>query len=220
MQQLFTRIRRWALMLFGCWGLVLWGVSSATAQGTLVWLDPATLDLAPGDVGTLDVRVENVAHLAGAEVHLAFDPVLLEAVDADPSAAGTQIAHGDLLSPDFIAQNDADQRVGTVDYAIACLPADQEVSGSGVLAHITVRALAEGETLVSLNGVLLADSDGQPISVETESGVVVVRRPGPSPVVLILIGLVAIAVAAGFVAVIWSSIRMRHLVQDQRGDGQ
>jgi hypothetical protein len=219
MQQLFARIRCWTLMLFGCWGLIFWVVSSAAAQGAGVWLDPATLDLAPGDVGTLDIRVENVARLAGAEVHLAFDPVLLEVVDAEPSAEGTQIAHGDFLSPDFVAQNDADQRVGTVDYAIACLPADKEVSGSGVLARVTVRALAEGETLVPVNGVLLADSDGQPISVETESGVVVIRRPGPSPVVLVLIGLVAVAVAVGSVAVVWNSIRARQLVHDQRGDG-
>jgi hypothetical protein len=174
-----------------------------------MWLDPATLDLAPGDVETLDVRVEHVSELAGAEVSLTFDPALLEVVDADPSAEGAQIAHGDFLSPDFVVQNTADSTGGTVHYAIACMPLDEAVSGGGVLAHVTFRALAEGETLVNIRSALLADRHRQPIAVETDSSVVVIARPGPSPGVWTLIGLVAVAVAAGSIAVVWNAVRER-----------
>jgi hypothetical protein len=209
MQQLpvKSKFRRLALILLGCWGFVVWIAGSVVAQGAKMWLDPPTLDLAPGDEGTLGIRVENVTQLAGAEVHLIFDPALLEVVDADPSTEGAQIAHGDFLSPDFVAQNTADPVAGTVDYAIACMPLDRSVSGSGVLSRVTFRALAEGETLVDISGFLLANMQEQPIAVKTGSSVVVVSRPGPSSAVWVLIGLVAVAVAAGFVAVVWNAVK-------------
>jgi len=210
MQQLSLKLPRFVLILLGCWGLSAWSAAPAAAQGTRVWLDPATLDLAPGKVGTLEVRVDDVVQLAGVELSLTFDPALLEVVDADPSTEGVQIAHGDFLSADFVVRNAADPAAGTVDYAIACMPLDRAVSGSGVLARITFRALAEGETLVTIRSVLLADMQQQPIAVEeTESGVIVIGRSGPSPAVWALIGLVAAAVAIGSIAVAWNAVRER-----------
>jgi hypothetical protein len=209
MQQLSMKLRRFALIFIGCWGFVVWITSPVAAQGARIWLDPATLDLAPGDAGTLEIRIENVVQLAGAEVHLTFDPALLEVVDADPSSEGVQIAHGDLLSPDFVVQNAADPANGAVDYAIACMRLDKAVSGNGVLARITFRALAEGETLVTISGALLADAQGQPIAVETDSSAAVISRSGPSPGVWVLIGLVAAAVAAGSIAVMWNTVKGR-----------
>jgi len=106
-------------------------------------------------------------------------------------------------------QNTADPASGTVDYAIACMPLDKAVSGSGVLARITFRGLAEGDTLVTIRSVLLANMQRQPIAVETGSSVVGVTRSGPSPGVWALIGLVAAAVAAGSIAVVWNAVRER-----------
>jgi hypothetical protein len=224
MYQLSLKLRRFALILVGCWGFVVWVASPVAAPGAKIRLDPATLDLAPGDVRTLDVRVENVTQLAGAEVRLTFDPALLEVVDADPAAEEIQIAHGDFLRPDFVVRNVADPVVGTVDYAIACMPADGAVSGSGVLARVTFRALAEGETVVAIGGALLADVWSQPIAVEIETGSsgVVIRRPSPSLEVRVLIGLVALAVAAGFIAVMWNAIKARQLARsrERRSDEQ
>ncbi len=204
-----SKLCRLALILLGCWGLAVWVAGSVAAQGAKMWLDPLTLNLAPGDEGVLDIRVENVTQLAGAEIHLTFDPALLEVVDADPSTGGAQIAHGDFLSPDFVAQNIADPTTGTVDYAIACMPLKKAVSGSGMLSRITFRALDGGETLVEIRSALLADMQGQPIAVETGSSVVVIGRPGPSPMVWGMIGLVAVAVATGFVAVVWNAVQAR-----------
>ena len=203
MERLSLKLSHSVLILLGCCGLVIWVAGPAAAQGAVIWLDPATLNLAPGDTGTLDIRVENVIQLAGAEVNLTFDPALLEVVDADPTAEGVQIAYGDFLSPDFVVRNTADLVTGTVEYSIACMPLDEAVSGGGVLACITFRALAEGETRVTIRSALLADMQRQPITVETDSSVVVVSRSGPSPEVWALIGLVAAAVVAGLIAVAW-----------------
>ena len=209
MQQLSLILRRSALILVGCWGFVVLVAAPVAAPGTRIWLDPVTLDLSPGEVGTLEIRLEDVNQLAGAEVHLTFDPALLEVVDADPATEGTQIAHGDFLSPDFVVQNITDPSQGTVDYAIASMQLDEAASGSGVLARITFRALAEGETLVTISGVLLADTQGRPIQVETGSSVAVISRSGPSAGVWVLIGLVAAAVVAGFIAVVWNAVKER-----------
>lgn len=200
-----SKLHRSTPILLVCWWLAAWIAGPVAAQGTRIWLDPETLPLAPGDVGTLDIHVENVAQLAGAEVHLTFDPALLEVVDADPAMEGTQITHGNFLSPDFVVQNTA-YITGTIDYAIACMPLDKAVSGNGVLASITFRALAEGETEVAIRSVILSDTQGQPIAVETGSSEVV-SHSGPSLGVWALIGLVA--VAAGFAAVVWRTVKAR-----------
>jgi len=218
MWQRALKYLRLALILFGCGGIVLGATSLAAAQGARIWLDPATLDLTPDDVGTMDIRVENVAQLAGAEVHLTYDPTLLEVVDTDPSTQGAQITHGDFLSPDFVVQNVSDPDAGTIDYAIACMPLDKAVSGDGVLARITFRALAEGEGLVTIRSILLADVHGQPIAVETSSGVIVISRPRSSQAVWVLIVLVAVVVAAGSIVVVWSAIQARDWTQRKGGD--
>lgn len=209
MQQLSSKLCCFALILFGCWGLVVWSVGPVAAQGARVWLTPATLDLAPGKVGALEIRVDNVVQLAGVEMSLTFDPALLKVVDADPATEGTQIAHGDFLSADFVVRNTADPATGTVDYAIACMPLDKAVSGSGTLARFTFRALAEGETLVAIRSALLADMQQRPIRAETGSSVVVIGRSGLSPEVWVLIGLVAAAVAVGSIVVVWNAVKGR-----------
>jgi hypothetical protein len=201
--------RRSALILFVCWGLVIGIAMSTGAQSTRIWLDPVRLEMAPGDTGTLEIRVENIHQLAGAEVHLTFDPALLEVIDEDPLTAGGQIAHGDFLSPDFVAQNIAESGSGTMDYAIACIPVDKAVSGSGVLARISFHALSEGETLVAIRSVLLADPQGRPIETDADSSLIVISRPGPPSTVWVLIGLVAAIVALGLAVVVWSTIKTR-----------
>ena len=196
-------------LLFCFWGLVAWTTGSVVAQVARVRLAPETLTLTPGDVGTVEIHVEDVVQLAGAEVHLTFDSTLLEVVDADPETEGAQIAHGDFLSPDFVVQNIADPAAGTIDYAIVCMPLDKAVSGNGVLARLTFRALAEGETLVDISSAILGDVQNQSIPLKVASSIVVINRPGPSMGVWGLIGLAAVAVAAGLVAVVWRAVKAR-----------
>jgi hypothetical protein len=177
--------------------------------GARIYTDPDTLILAPGDSGTLEIRVENVSQLAGAEVHLTFAPTVLEMVDTDAAMEGIQISHGGFLSPDFVVQNIVDPSAGTIDYAIACIPVDKAVSGDGVLARISFNTIAHGETEVRIRSTLLADRQSQSIEVETRSSMVYVNRTGPSPMVKALIWVVAIAVAAGLIVLVWRAVSAR-----------
>jgi len=213
-----SKLGRSTVVLLACLGILAWVAGAADAQGgAKILLDPERLALAPGDTGTLQVRVKDVARLAGAEVHLTFDPALAEVVDADPETEGAQISHGDFLSPDFVVQNVADQSTGVIDYAITCMPLDRAVSGSGVLASITFHTLAEGETEIAIRSVLLSDAQGHSIPVEIELGSIITSHAGLSLNIWATIGLVA--VTAGFFAVVWRAITA-HLTDTSSGGGK
>jgi hypothetical protein len=108
------------------------------------------------------LRAENVSDLTAFQVHLGFDPDMLEVVF---------IESGGFLEPDFIVQNAFDNAAGTLDYAAAQLgrPA---VQGSGDLLKISFRARASGTVTIDFrftpaapDGALLADIDGRSIPV-------------------------------------------------------
>ncbi len=169
-----------AVLLAGLLLLTAFLPKAAAQEETIVRLDPPALTLRSGETAEVRILVEGVTDLAGAEVHLAFDPSLVEVVDADSETEGVQIAHGGFLAADFVAQNQVDTAAGTIDYAVARMPPHEPASGSGELAVITLRAAAGGETALTLREVLLADPDGYPIPVEVTSDVVAVT-PGSSP---------------------------------------
>lgn len=144
--------------------LVLLVTAPTLAQGNAaIRLEPSSIVLRPDEMGEIEIRVENVTNLAGAEVHLRFDPTLVEIADADPQTEGVQVAHGGFLPADFVAVNRVDPAGGTIDYAVALMPPHQPVTGSGRLLAITLRGVAPGETTLAIQEVLLADRDGYPI---------------------------------------------------------
>jgi|GEM_PF-1336376 len=138
-------------------------------EGAVIRLEPVELTLAPGETGEIAVMVEGVAQLAGAEIHLSYDPGPVEVVDEDPHEDGVQIAHGGFLAADFVALNKADNQAGSLDYAVARMPPHAPASGSGTLAIIRLRGVGSGRSKLSIRQVLLADPDGFPIPVRVES---------------------------------------------------
>ena len=52
----------------------------------------------------VEVRVNDVIDLYGVDVKVAFDPDVLEVVDANPAKPGIQVQDGGFLSPDFVVQ--------------------------------------------------------------------------------------------------------------------
>ena len=144
------------------------------AQGTMVLIDPPSSEVAVGGTTTVNIRIDNVSDLFGAEVHLTFDPALLEVVDANPSTAKVEIQPGTFLSPDFTAQNEVDQAAGKIDFAIALMPPQPLANGSGVLATITFRGKAANTSAIRFVNVLLAAPEGVPISASTQDGSITV----------------------------------------------
>jgi hypothetical protein len=128
------------------------------AQGeTMFRVEPPEITVGLGQVETVKIVIENVKELYGGEVHLKFDPSVVEVVDADPSRDGIQITPGDFLKPDFVAVNKADNISGTIDYALTQLNPTPAASGSGVFMTVQFRGKALGKTTkITAKGNILA----------------------------------------------------------------
>jgi LysM repeat protein len=180
--QTHTVLVRVALLIGLIASLALAG--SALAQGgAVVRIDPAAATAAPGQTVTLSVKVDNVTNMIGAEIHLAFNPNVLEVIDDRQDQAGVQVTNGGLLRADVVAQNSADNASGTIDFAIAQNP--PAVTGSGTLVTINFRAKAAGVSPVTFRsvpaattGVILSDANGAALAVTTQSGSVTVTGSG------------------------------------------
>ncbi len=131
-------------------------------------LRPAASDsnLVVGREVTVDVLVEDAPLIYGVDVQVAFDPNLLEVVDADESQDGVQFEPGDFLDPEqsFVLQNHASNETGTIDYALALFNPAPPVQGDGLLARITFRAKATGQTTISIAEGLFGTQTGETIA--------------------------------------------------------
>jgi hypothetical protein len=143
----------------------------AEAAAPTVALGNAVLEVAAGQTAPLSVAVTDVQDLYGVEIHLRFDPAVVQVADADPAKDGIQVAAGDFLSADFVAQNRADNQAGTVDYAVTQVNPNEPKSGSGTLLVIRFQGGAAGRAsqLEVTNGILTT-RDGELIPVTFASG--------------------------------------------------
>jgi len=136
------------------------GHAAASPSATIVRCDPATVVGPLGGTVDVDIYVENVVELYGADVRLSFDTTALQVVDADPAASGVQIQLLDtFLSPDFVVRKVADNDEGTIWYAATQVNPTEAVSGSGPLARITFSALRPGAFTLPITYYKLARRD-------------------------------------------------------------
>lgn len=157
-------------------------VGTVAAQGgTVVKVDPAAATAQVNDTVNVAIKVDNVANLTAAELHLSFNPAVLEVM---------QLSNGGFVVADFTAQNTFDNAAGTIDYAVAQINRPP-ANGSGALLNITFRAKANGLSPVNFRGtqaaptgVILADPNGMPIPAALANGSVTVGNvtitPAPS----------------------------------------
>jgi hypothetical protein len=80
---------------------------------------------------------------------LRFDPGVLQVVDADVKASGIQIAPGSLMAMTVV--NTADE-TGTIQFSQVATP-PSTYNGSGVVATVTFKVIAEGKSDVTIDFV-------------------------------------------------------------------
>lgn len=148
--------------------LVLFALApQAQAQnGTRVYLEP--VESANGLL-TVEARAENVTDLYGLELHLKYDPALLEIQDSQADQAGVQVEPGTLLpvNQGFVVANQANQGQGTVLYALTLLNPAPAVSGSGPIARLTFKVLQDVPTTITVERATLVSSSLQTLPVTT-----------------------------------------------------
>ncbi len=147
----------------------------------MVRVAPGSQQIEGGQTTTVEIWIDNVTGLWGAEIELQFNPVVLQVQDADPTREGVQIQSGDFPSPDFVAENKADNTAGIVNYALVQLPPNEPVNGSGLLASITFLGVSEGNSDLTLNVVKLTTKQGEPISTTSQGARITVEGGEPPP---------------------------------------
>jgi LysM repeat protein len=152
----------------------------ALAADPVVRVMPAAPTVQVGQTVVVSVTVDAVTNLFGVEFHLQFDPAVLEVVDANTAVPGVQIAPGSFLSPDIAPQNQANNTVGTIDFALSQTSPSTPVSGSGTLATITFRGRAAGSSTVAFTSVSLSNNVGATITASAQNGVVTVSATAPA----------------------------------------
>lgn len=125
----------------------------------------------------LAIWVNNVSGLYGADIQLTFDPSILEVQDDDPLRNGVQVQNGGFLAPDFVLFNYADNSNGTIRYTITQLNPTQEVSGSGKLIIVHLKAKGNGSSAVHFSKVELANRDAGNIPATGQDGTVTTNPP-------------------------------------------
>jgi hypothetical protein len=137
---------------------------------------PVVSTLLVSDTTTVDLRIDNIENLYGVQVEMLFDPEFVEVVDAYGFIPGVQIEEGDFPVPQVVVRNQADNGLGSLQYAVSQLGEQPGVSGSGTLARITFHGLRPGDSPLAFTTVILSDPRSVPIEAQSEDGALVVRE--------------------------------------------
>jgi len=142
---------------------------------------PPALELMPDAQGTVDILVENVQNLYGLEFQLAFDPNIIEVIDADPDEEGVQIKPADWWKDGFVAVNNVDNGSGRIDFAATLLRPALPASGNRVAATISLAARKTGVSSLSVESAILSTRNAEAISYTKQAGEIGVNASGQAP---------------------------------------
>ncbi|MGE0456141.1 MAG: secretin N-terminal domain-containing protein [Vicinamibacteria bacterium] len=123
--------------------------AAAPTAGLSALIRPGSIELGPGDEAAIDVVVLGARDLTQVELVLAYDPSLLEGVEA---TAGT------LLTLDGVPVS-ADKRF-EAGRARVRLSRQTPATGSGAVCTLRFRALKQGNGLLALQSLLLTSPGG------------------------------------------------------------
>ncbi len=167
--------------------LVLATVTTA-AEPAVVRPDPLQTNVRVGQTFAVNLYVQDVTDLYAADIHLLFDPTILQVEDARPEVPGIQIQPlATFISPDFIIKQKACNAPSVVDpdcqtggfvwYAVAQLNPAPPAYGSGPVAAITFRAIRAGSSPLTISYHKLSSPKGVDIPSTSQGGVVQVADP-------------------------------------------
>ena len=148
---------------------------SAIAAPNLI-LEASSDQVGVGDDLTLEANIEEVSNLFALSFELEYDPALLEI--------------GDISAGDFLGNDTIDIAVpgdGNISVGISRKAGADGVDGSGVIAIVTLEAIAQGNSDITFNPetITLGDSGGNSVagadSLETNESDISVQPPSLVP---------------------------------------
>jgi hypothetical protein len=162
------------LKIFGAriWLIFALVLTSCASSRAALTVETSASSVQVNDTVRVSVNAENVTDLTAVEIHLSFDPTLLEVAE---------VIDGGFIKPDFVVQNKFDNTAGTIDYAVAQINSPP-ANGSGTILEIVFRAKASGDSPIRFRatqaapaGALLANTEGIAIEIDLKDGNVEVK---------------------------------------------
>jgi hypothetical protein len=148
-------------------------VDAATTTMSVI---PSFSNVAPTDVFNVNIIIADVANLTGWEFKLFY---LKAIVNCSAVAEGPFLKSGGSTFKVFNITNNYNSTHGRILAACALLGANVSVTGTGMAALITFKALAPGNTPLDLVDTKLSDEADQPISHIAVDGAVQVSGTAP-----------------------------------------
>jgi len=156
---------------------------------TVIRIAPPTQQATVGDATVIEIWVDDVVDLMGADIQIQFNPAILQVVDFDGSKDGIQIEPGYFLAPDFVVTNDVNNQAGLISYAVSQVDPTLPAGGSGVLAKISFLPIAAGSSSLDFTKtqlVVIINDSAQEIMVTAQAGQINVEptagQPSPTPI--------------------------------------
>mgnify|MGYP003573316526 FL=1 len=154
----------WTILLVSVFCLAVVLMAGPAQALPLLWLNPTNPVTSVGNVVDVDIQLDDVTDVYGAEVALSFNPTFVKVI-------GAQLTPGTCPQPNFVPTNTADNTAGTINYAATQLSPTAACNG-GVVATITFECIAEGVSPVTFGATLISDPNGTPIAHGTQNGTV------------------------------------------------
>jgi hypothetical protein len=139
-------------------------------NGAVVRIDPASLLIGIQQTGVTSVEAADVENLFGVDLHITYNPNVVEVVDADPTEEGVQVGLGALFDGvDFLVVTNQVED-GVIDFVATRQAPSPVFSGTTSIIDITWLGQGAGQTDVVIMQADLANPDGQPLEVAVENG--------------------------------------------------
>jgi uncharacterized repeat protein (TIGR01451 family) len=143
-------------------------------ERTRLYIDPASATTSISGTTTVDVRIRDVTDLYGVQLHLSFDPSIVQVEDAI-AGGGVNIEPGDFLDPGAVVYtNDVNNTTGVIEYVQSRQGTVPGVDGSGLLARITFHGESAGTSDLDFTLHILSDPLSVPIPHDYADGEIVV----------------------------------------------
>jgi general secretion pathway protein D len=130
--------------------------------------EPGTINLKPGDTTTVGIVVENVKDLSSIPLLLQYNPAVISV---------EEVRHGGFLSADSQAAivQQPNQAHGQEIISVTRTPNSPGISGTGTVVAVVIKAIAPGNSQLSIVQVNAKDSQQRPIQLVTVEGAVKVQ---------------------------------------------
>lgn len=137
------------------------------------------LELQPGAVVEIPIRIENAQNLFALDFEMTFDPEIGSVQDADPTNQGIQLGLGQFLDPGLLLYNTVDNENGVMHFVMTQVNPSQPKSGDGILLVIYFKALKAGTTDLKITNLQIADDRGLELAAEKVESSIKVANSAP-----------------------------------------